>query len=129
MRSLVIGALLAAGFGLAACDTYGGGNRPGRYGGYSYRGGDYERLGNDCHAFGGPGGAMLDPWLACTDEGRDLVRYRYGRDSERLTAAMADSLNVWFRGHADTDRDLCLTDNEIRGALVNGARFRERARG
>jgi len=127
MRSGTIAALLAAALGLAACETYDSDMGPGRGpGGYRYTGHDYQRLGNECPAFRGPGAPMLDPWLACTREGQALVRYRYGPASERLTPQMADSLNVWFRFHADTNRDHCLTDPEIKAALVNAVRWQRK---
>jgi hypothetical protein len=118
-------ALAAAALGVTGCETVDAGGGPG-HGGYQYIGQDYQRLGNDCPAFGGSGAAMLDPWLACTREGQDLVRYRYGPDSARLDPDMADQLNIWFRKHADTNRDLCLTDPEIRTALVNAVRWQRR---
>jgi hypothetical protein len=131
MRKAATTMLLAAALGVAGCETYDdyGYRDDDRYGGYEYRGDDYERLGNDCPAFGGAGGDRLDPWLACTDEGRDLVRTLYDRDrDERLDADTADEANVWFRRYADQDRDLCLTDPEIRAALVTHARHRGLAR-
>ena len=131
MRKAATGLLLAAALGVTACETYDdyGHRGGGRYGGYDYVGSEYERLGNDCRAFQGEGGAMLDPWLACTDEGRDLVRTLFdrGRDGH-MDADSADEANVWFRRYADHDRDLCLTDPEIRAALVTHARHRGLAR-
>src|SRR5438874_1986552 len=98
MRRGTMAALLAAALGVTGCETLDEGAGPGpAYGNYTYQGRDYQRLGNDCPAFSGPGAQMLDPWLACTREGQDFVRYRYGPDSERLTGAMADQLNIWFR--------------------------------
>ena len=127
MRTAMMAALLAATLGLAACETYDEDMGPGPgFGGYRYVGQDYQRLGNDCPAFGGRGGAMLDPWLACTREGQEFVRYRYGPRSDRITPAMADELNIWFRRHADTNRDMCLTDPEIRIALVNAIRWQQK---
>jgi hypothetical protein len=128
MRKAARGMLLAAALGVAGCETYDdyGHRDGGRYGGYDYVGSDYERLGNDC-GFGGPGGDVLDPWLACTDEGRDLVRTMFSRNV-RIDADTADEANIWFRRYADHDRDLCLTDPEIRAALVTHARHRGLAR-
>lgn len=120
MRRVTIAALLAAAVGLAACETYESDRGPD---GYRYVGHDYQRLGNDCPAFSGPGAPMLDPWLACTHEGQALVRYRYGPASAHLTPEMADRLNIWFRFHADTNHDRCLTDPEIKAALVNAIRW------
>ena len=130
MRKAATLLLLAAAFGVAGCETYdddGYRGRGDRYGGYDYVGSDYERLGNDCDAFGGEGGDMLDPWLACTHEGRDLVRALFDRDG-RIDSETADRANIWFRRYADHDRDLCLTDPEIRAALVTHARHRGLAR-
>jgi hypothetical protein len=129
MRKAATLMLLAAALGVAGCETYDdyGDRGRDRYGGYDYVGSDYERLGNDCRAFRGAGGDMLDPWLACTDEGRDLVRTLFDRDG-RLDAGTADEANIWFRRYADRDRDLCLTDPEIRAALVTHARHRGLAR-
>jgi hypothetical protein len=118
MRSAMIVALLVTALGLAACETYEEGMEPGPAA-YRYVGQDYQRLGNHCAVFGGPGAPMLDPWLACTREGQDLVRYRYGPRSGNLSPAMADRLNIWFRRNADTNHDLRLTDPEIKAALVN----------
>ena len=129
MRKAATILLLAAAFGAAGCQTYdddGYGDRGGRYGGYDYVGSDYERLGNDCNAFGGPGGDMLDPWLACTGEGEDLVRALFGGRDGRIDEATADRANIWFRRHADTDRDMRLTDPEIKAALVNHVRHASR---
>jgi hypothetical protein len=122
-KAAVIG-LFAAALGVTACatyyddpsDRYGGG----RYGGYRYDGGAYDRIGNDCDFFRGRGGSMLDPWLACTLEGQDLVRMGYDRDgNRRIGADKADRANIWFRRHADTNRDMRLTDAEIRIALAS----------
>ena len=121
-----IGALFAAALGVAACQTYYD-DRGGPYGRYDYVGRDYDRLGNDCGFFQGKGGRLLDPWLACTREGQELVRYRFdGDDDRRVGRGTADRANIWFRRHADTNRDLRLTDAEIRAALVNAARHQRR---
>jgi hypothetical protein len=127
MRTATLILALAAATSVAACttyDDYGGHSRA--YGDYAYDGRDYQRLGNDCGFFEGEGGSALDPWLACTDEGQQLVRDRYDEDRDRrVTLATADEANVWFRRHADTDRDMRLTDGEVKADLVNHARFVE----
>ena len=129
MRFAGITSLFAAAVGAAACTTYDDyGSRPVGYGDYAYVGRDYERLGNDCGFFEGEGGSALDPWLACTDEGRRLVRDRYDDQDRRVTLATADEANIWFRRHADTNRDMRLTDGEVKAALVNHVRFAEGAR-
>ena len=122
-------AALAATAALAACayDDYGYGHDDDRYGDHRYAGGDYDRLGNDCRAFRGSGGHRLDPWLACTREGEQLVARHFDRGRRgRISAATADRANIWFRVHADTNRDRRLTDGEIKAALVNDARWSRR---
>lgn len=128
MRTLAVASVFAAALGIAGCATYYDDDRGyGRYGGYAYDGRDYQRIGNDCGAFGGSGGDRLDPWLACTQEGRQIVRTRFdGDDDARIGARTADEANIWFRRHADTDRDMRLTDPEIRAALVNVSRYDRR---
>lgn len=123
MRKAAIGILFAAALGTGACATYYDDYGRGR-GGYDYVGRDYDRPGNDCGFFRGSGGARLDPWLACTREGQGIVRRGFDRDGDRrIGAATAERANIWFRRHADTDRDLRLTDPEVRAALVNGERW------
>ena len=121
MRVAAIGALFTAALFTAACATYYDYGRS--HGGYDYVGGDYDRLGNDCEFFRGSGGAELDPWLACTSEGQGIVRRGFDRGhNRRISRDTADRANVWFRRHADTNRDMRLTDPEVRAALVNGER-------
>jgi hypothetical protein len=152
MRAAAILALFAAATGAAACTSgydnpgyygghpygygYGSGyvGQPYPYAGYHYTGYDYgpqyDRQGNQCQAFQGSGGDRLDPWLACTQEGQDFLRGRYDSDSDhRINDGTADEANIWFRRHADTDRDMQLTDAEIRAALVNAARFAQHGNG
>lgn len=129
MRKAAIGALFVSALGMAACATYYDGDERhgmhGRsYGGYAYQGGDYDRIANDCGFFGGSGGRTLDPWLACTREGQGIVRRGFdGDDDRRLGRRTAERANIWFRRHADTNRDMRLTDPEVRAALVNGERY------
>ena len=127
MRSATLILLFASATGVAACTTYDDyGGRSRAYGDYAYDGSEYQRLGNGCGFFEGEGGSALDPWLACTDEGRQLVRDRYDDDQDRrVTLATADDANVSFRRHADTNRDMRLTDGEVKAALVNHVRFVE----
>ena len=130
MRGALAALMFSLAAGVAGCatyhdDGYAYGSRG--YGRYDYVGRAYDRLGNDCGFFRGRGGHVLDPWLACTREGRDLIRYRFDEDQDRsIGRKTADRANIWFRRHADTNRDMRLTDNEIRGALVNSARHRGR---
>ena len=130
MRSASVALLLAAALATVGCATrhhdYGSGDGYGDGDDYRYAGSDYDRLGNDCDTFDGSGGDVLDPWLACTGEGEDLVRAMFGGRDGRIDEATADRANIWFRRHADTDRDMRLTDPEIKAALVNHARHASR---
>ena len=122
MRKAAIATLFVSALGMAACATYyGDDGRGGGYGGYDYAGGDFDRSGNDCGVFGGSGGARLDPWLACTPEGQNIVRNGFS-SGRRLSARTATRANVWFRRYADSNRDMRLTDPEVRTALVNAER-------
>jgi hypothetical protein len=71
----------------------------------------------------GPGVAQLDEWLKDTPEGRAIVTLGF-RDAARgvISEATADRANIWFRLYADTNRDMVLTDPEIRIALVTASR-------
>ena len=124
MRTPAVVLLFAAAVLTAACATYYDDQGPdGRYGDYRYSGRDYDRLGNGCGFFRGRGGELLDPWLACTREGQEIVRTRFDDDDDaRVTPDTADRANIWFRTHADADGDRRLTDGEIRAALVNAVR-------
>jgi hypothetical protein len=131
MRKTAVFTLFAAALGMAACATYyddaGRGYGRSGYGGYDYVGRSFDRPGNGCAFFGGSGGAQLDPWLACTDEGQGIVRRGFDRDGDRrINSRAATRANIWFRRHADTNRDMRLTDPEIRAALVNAERFSDR---
>lgn len=121
MRTILI--LAAAATVLAACttyDDYGSGQ-------YRYEGSEWsERRGGG--PLQGPGADRLDPWLAETEEGWTIVRahFRTRRDGW-IDEETAERANVWFRRHADADRDLCLTDLEIRSALAQAVRHIEYA--
>ena len=123
-RAFLLGLVIA---GLSACayyDDYGYGYNPARYGDYLYSGSDYGYPG-DPGWVGGSGGDLLDPWLALTQEGREIVALGFdGDDDARITEETAWRANSWFRRYADTDDDLRLTDEEIRLALVQGSRER-----
>lgn len=83
-----------------------------------YDGGRYGPRGLPAN-LSGPGAETLDPWLSRTDEGRGLVRKVFDKDGDgRIKTKAAVRANTWFRRYADTDRDLRLTDAEIRIALV-----------
>ncbi|HEY0148593.1 MAG TPA: hypothetical protein VGB70_06270 [Allosphingosinicella sp.] len=124
MRKSAVLTVFAAAVGMAACATYyDDGYGQGR-GGYDYVGRDFDRPGNDCGFFGGSGGRALDPWLACTAEGQGIVRRGFDSDGDRrISSRTAERANIWFRRHADTNRDMRLTDPEVRAALVNAERF------
>lgn len=101
---------LAAGMavlGLSACATW--------YDDYGYDYGDYRYHGEDYSG----SGDILDPWLADTDEGRAIVALGFAGATDPATAHRA---NIWFRRYADSDRDMRLTDPEIRLALVQASR-------
>ena len=142
MRTTRVIALLAAATALSACTSYddyaygpgyyGYGDRVGwddfgRYGDYRYDGDYYEpALRQEREAYlSGVGVEQLDPWLALTPEGRDIVTLGFDTDDDgRIAKDTAERANVWFRRYADTDDDLRLTDPEIRVALVQGSRDR-----
>ncbi|HEX8654843.1 MAG TPA: hypothetical protein VF693_06445 [Allosphingosinicella sp.] len=109
---------LAAASAVAGCATTYGDYDSGRY---RYDGSAWaeRRGGGDLR---GPGVDILDPWLVETPEGRQIVRsgWRSARRG-RVDVQTAERANIWFRRHADADRDLCLTDVEIRSALAQSA--------
>jgi hypothetical protein len=122
MRMAAILTLFASALGMAACATYYDGGYRG--GSYDYVGSDFDRPGNGCGFFAGPGGGKLDPWLACTPEGQGIVRDGFDSDRDRrLSSATAERANIWFRRHADSNGDMRLTDGEVRMGLVNAERF------
>jgi len=127
MRRSAIVVVLAVALGVTSCayyDDYAYARHGGGYGGYRYDGVVYDRDRWDEAAMRlqGPGSAMLDPWLALTSEGRDILArgFRAGADGF-VSAEMADRANIWFRRYADSNRDMRLTDAEIRVALAHTA--------
>ena len=70
----------------------------------------------------GPGVAILDRWLAETREGRAIVTLGF-RDAAtgEVSEDVAHRANIWFRRYADSNRDMRITDEEIRIALVAAA--------
>jgi hypothetical protein len=125
-------ALLALALGVSACayyDDYGSGyayGPPGGslYGDYMYAGAAYDRGTWDERRIrlGGSGADLLDPWLALTSEGRDILALGFNAGANgTISRDMADRANVWFRRYADSDRDMHLTDEEIRIALAHAA--------
>jgi len=71
----------------------------------------------------GPGLAQLDDWLKDTPEGRAIVTLGFTDAAGGvISEATADRANIWFRRYADTNRDMTVTDPEIRTALVSASR-------
>ncbi len=129
MRRRTIMGLLTLALGVSACayyGDYGQGSYSGvGYGDYRYDGSDYDRSrwAGDAEGFGGRGAHILDPWLALTPEGRQVVTLGFDdNDNGRISEETAHRANLWFRRYADTDRDMRLTDEEIRIALVQATR-------
>ena len=128
MRRPAIVVLLALALGVSACayyDDYGSGYGPpgnSPYGDYMYAGAAYDRSAWDegSMRLNGPGADILDPWLALTSEGRNILALGFNAGANGIVSReMADRANVWFRRYADTDRDMRLTDEEIRLALAH----------
>lgn len=70
----------------------------------------------------GPGLETLDPWLRETEEGRAIVTMGFMDAAEGFVSEeVAHRVNIWFRRYADHDRDMRITDPEIRTALVYAA--------
>ncbi len=104
-----------------------------RYGEYAYYGDDYDREDwrddygrwdeEDRDYFRFPVADRLDPWLVHTEEGRRIVRWGFDSDDDgRLREDTTFRANAWFRRYADTNRDMRLTDEEIRLGLVQASR-------
>jgi hypothetical protein len=97
---------------------YGRGN-----GGYAYEGDNWrgERQPYEGE-LRGPGLGILDPWLLETREGRAIVTLGWNTAGEGvISEEVAHRANIWFRRYADYDRDMKITDPEIRNALVSAA--------
>lgn len=98
-----------------------------RFGAYSYRGErwraqSWRPRGPYPGALRGAGIGILDEWLRETREGRAVVTVGW-RDAHggEVSEEIAHRANIWFRRYADRDRDMILTDGEIRRALVMAA--------
>ncbi len=123
----------AAALGLSGCahDAYGPHGYDPTFGDYAYEGSDWRSAGGPSRgSLRGPGVEMLDPWLIGTQEGREIVTLGF-RDAGDgfVDEDTAHRANIWFRRYADTNRDLCLTDPEIRVALVQASRVQGWNRG
>ena len=67
----------------------------------------------------GDGVEILDRWLADTREGRTIVTIGFRDAAEgEVSEDVAHRANIWFRRYADSNRDMRITDEEIRVALV-----------
>ena len=124
MRKHVLIAMLAAGvmmtIGACAYDDY---YYSRGAGGYAYEGQDWrgERQPYEGE-LRGPGVEILDPWLLETREGRAIVTLGWNDAGEGfISEEVAHRANIWFRRYADYDRDMRVTDPEIRNALVSAA--------
>ena len=116
MRRAILLLILAAGTGACAYDSYRAG--PPGYDGVEWRGGRMPYQG----PLSGPGLDVLDPWLRETDEGRAIVTMGFMDAAEGIVSEdVAHRANIWFRRYADHDRDMRITDPEIRTALVYAA--------
>lgn len=93
------------------------------HGDYAYVGDDYRGRFDPVEGLDGPGAELLDPWLRHTIEGRAVVTtgFRDAADGY-VSEDVAHRANIWFRRYADENRDMRLTDAEIRIALVQAAR-------
>jgi hypothetical protein len=70
----------------------------------------------------GPGVGVLDDWLRDTTEGRAIVTLGFHDAAEGMVSEdVAQRANIWFRYYADHNRDMTITDEEIRTALVSAA--------
>ena len=131
MRRPAILALLTLALGVTACayyDDYGSGYGPpggSLHGDYMYAGSAYDRGDWDERSMrlDGPGAPILDPWLALTSEGRDILARGFNAGADgTISREMAERANIWFRRYADSDGDMRLTDEEIRLALAHAAK-------
>ena len=70
----------------------------------------------------GPGVETLDEWLRDTGEGRAIVTLGFRDAAEGVVSEdVAHRANIWFRNYADSNRDMTITDEEIRTGLVSAA--------
>jgi len=93
-------------------------------GGYSYAGQAYAGPPRMPYAgdLTGPGVETLDEWLRGTREGRAIVTLGFGEAGGGFVSEdVANRANIWFRRYADSNRDMVITDPEIRTALVAAA--------
>ena len=116
MRRATLLLALVLGTGACAYDSYGA--PPPGYDGAEWRGTRMPYEG----PLRGPGLETLDPWLKGTEEGRAIVTMGFMDAAEGFVSEdVAHRANIWFRRYADHDRDMRITDPEIRTALVYAA--------
>jgi len=122
MRAAIITLAGLAALGVAGCAHGGYPDRPrhGPDGSYAYDGAEWaEPRGPYAGELRGPGLEMLDPWLRETREGQAVVTLGFRDAAEGFVSEdVAHRANIWFRRYADEDRDMRITDPEIRTALV-----------
>jgi hypothetical protein len=115
-RTIILLAASIGGLGSGGCVTdYGPG-----YGDYGYSGGHWAGPRQPYEGeLDGPGVELLDRWLIETAEGRAVVTLGFSDAANGfVTEDVAHRANIWFRRYADENRDLRITDPEIRTALV-----------
>ena len=116
MRRATLFLALALGAGACAYDSYD--TQPPGYGGAEWSGTRMPYQG----PLSGPGVETLDPWLRETEEGRAIVTMGFMDAAQGIVSDdVAHRANIWFRRYADHDRDMRITDPEIRTALVYAA--------
>ena len=121
---LIAISILATTAMLAACETYPPDWAADPYGPFRYEGSEWQGARAPYHGdLRGAGLDVLDPWLKETLEGRTIVTLGF-REAGRgnVSVETAHRANIWFRRYADRDRDMKITDPEIRTALVQAAR-------
>ena len=108
--------ILLVGCGLSACSAGDRGSGYARIGFISEPPRAYEG------ELSGPGLAILDDWLKDTREGNVIVTMGWAEAHRGFVSEdVAHRVNIWFRRYADHDRDMIVTDPEIRTALVHAA--------
>jgi len=122
VRTILTAGLAALG-ATGCADDYYGSPGYGPPGGYAYDGSAFsgERRPYEGE-LQGPGLALLDPWLKETAEGRAVVTLGFNEAAAGfISEDLAHRANIWFRRYADENRDMRITDPEIRTALVAAA--------
>jgi hypothetical protein len=112
-RTIILLAAAVGGLGTSGCVTD-------SYDDYGYAGSDWAGprapYQGELH---GPGVAILDPWLIETAEGRAVVTLGFSEAAHGFVSEdIAHRANIWFRHYADENRDMRISDPEIRTALV-----------